>query len=324
MSRVLILFVAILFIPSLSFAQAKVESITVQNSNVYYYMSGIEKQFNILFLADTHFTVEDERGREYISYSKRMGGGAVLPENYGKTNGTDKSLAGSLAKAQQNKSELVVLGGDIINFPSLASVEHVRMMLDTAEVKWIYTAGNHDWHYEGEPGTDFEQRKKWTGTAMAPLYQANDNPMCMSRQINGINVVAIDNSLFEITEEQLDFFKNELRRGMPLILCVHIPLYTPGHNIDYGCGSPEWSKATDIYYEIERRLPWPEDGCSATTKEFHKLALSSPEVVGIYAGHVHEEAVDFVNDRLQFVVDANRNRHDVVIHFIPTDTFLSR
>lgn len=304
-------------IPALCFGSKHVESITVQNGNVYYYMPDIKKPFGMLFLADTHFTVEDERGRDFYDYTARMGGAAVKPENYGTTNGRDKALGASLAKAQKCGAELVVLGGDIINFPSLASVEHLRQMLDTADVNWVYTAGNHDWHYEGEPGIDFDQRRKWTASAMAPLYQPGDNPMYLSRQINGINVVAIDNSLFEITPEQLEFFKKELARGLPVILCLHIPLYTPGHNIDYGCGSPEWDKSTDCYYEIERRLPWPENGCSDLTYEFHHLAINSPEVIGIYAGHTHEEAVDYINDRIQFVVDANYNYKDVVIHFIP-------
>lgn len=299
------------------FGSKHVESITVQNGNVYYYMPDIEKPFSMLFLADTHFTVEDVRGRDFHDYTARMGGAAVEPANYGKTNGHDKALGASLAKAQQCGAELVVLGGDIINFPSLASVEHLREMLDTAAVNWVYTAGNHDWHYEGEPGIDFDQRQKWTGSAMAPLYHPGDNPMYLSRQIGGINVVAIDNSLFEITPAQLEFFKKELTRGLPVILCLHIPLYTPGHNIDYGCGSPEWNKSTDCYYEIERRLPWPENGCSDLTREFHHLAINSPEVIGIYAGHTHEEAVDFINDRIQFVVDANYNHKDVIIHFIP-------
>lgn len=63
----------------------------------------------------------------------------------------------------------------------------------------------------------------------------------------------IDNSLFEITEEQLKFFKKQVERGLPVVLSMHIPVYVQGHDIDYGCGSPHWNKANDCYYEIERR-----------------------------------------------------------------------
>lgn len=67
----------------------------------------------------------------------------------------------SLDKAKKEQAALVILGGDIVNFPSLASVEHLKAMLDASGLNWTYTAGNHDWHYEGEPGTSFAQREKW-------------------------------------------------------------------------------------------------------------------------------------------------------------------
>ena len=44
---------------------SKLESITVQDGYVYYYLRGMEKTFTVMFLADTHFTIEDERGREF-------------------------------------------------------------------------------------------------------------------------------------------------------------------------------------------------------------------------------------------------------------------
>ena len=294
------------------------ESITVQDGNVYYYIKGLEKPFNVLFLADTHFTIEDERGRDYYDYTRRMGGSTVEPENYGKGNGRDLALCASLDKAKKEGSELVILGGDIINFPSSASVEYIDSLLDKSGLEWMYIAGNHDWHYEGESGTAFFQREKWTYSNLKDLYQG-DNPMCYSKVVHNINFVMIDNSAFEITQEQLSFLQGQINRGLPIILSMHIPVYLSGHNIDYGCGHPDWNKKNDIYYEIERRDPWPEKGFTEITYQFRNLVLNSPEVIGIYAGHTHEEAIDFFNDKLQYVVDANYNKKDVLIHFIPSD-----
>ena len=140
---------------------SKLESITVQDGYVYYYLRGMEKTFTVMFLADTHFTIEDERGREFYDNTRRMGGAAVQPQNYGKSNGRERALLRSLDKAKKEQAALVILGGDIVNFPSLASVEHLKAMLDASGLNWTYTAGNHDWHYEGEPGTSFAQREKW-------------------------------------------------------------------------------------------------------------------------------------------------------------------
>ncbi|WP_455641326.1 metallophosphoesterase family protein [Parabacteroides sp.] len=295
-----------------------VNNVIVRNGHVYYYMKGLEKPFNVLFLADTHFTVEDERGREFYKYSKRMGGEAVEPENYGVGNGRDRALEASLAKARETNCELVLLGGDIINFPSLASVERLKTLLDSSSLNWMYISGNHDWHYEGEPGKAFDQREKWINKHLKALYQGN-NPMFSSQIIGGVNFIMIDNSTFEITPEQLEFLQEQIQRGIPILLSMHIPLYQLGHGVDYGCGNPHWCCANDCYYEVEHREPWPEGGCTEITRQFRECVIYSPEVIGVYAGHMHEKAIDFFNDKLQYVVDANFNNEDVLIHFLPVE-----
>lgn len=82
---------------------SKLESITVQDGYVYYYLRGMEKTFTVMFLADTHFTIEDERGREFYDNTRRMGGAAVQPQNYGKSNGRERALLRSLDKAKRNR-----------------------------------------------------------------------------------------------------------------------------------------------------------------------------------------------------------------------------
>lgn len=298
--------------------ESYVEHITVQDGDVYFYVKNLDKPFNVVFLADSHITVEDERGEDYYQYAKRMGGYAVEPENYGKSNGREQGLISSLNKAKETKSELVILGGDIINFPSLASAELVAEILNESGLKWAYIAGNHDWHYEGEEGEAQELRSKWLRSNLQALYQGN-NPLSYSMVINDVNFVFIDNSTFEITEEQLDFMRQEIEKSLPIVLSMHIPVYLKGHNIDYGCGHPDWNKENDIYYEIERREPWPEIGHTQTTFKFRELVLNSPEVIGIFAGHTHEEAVDFYNSKVQCVADANYRSKDFVMHFIPAE-----
>lgn len=295
-----------------------VEHIIVKNENVYFYVKGLEKSFTALFLADSHITVEDERGKDYYDYSKRMGGYAVEPENYGKSNGRECGLAFSLDKAKEFDSGLVILGGDILNFPSLASVEFVAQQLNESGLKWAYIAGNHDWHYEGEAGTSGELRDKWIHTNLQPLYQGND-PMAYSIFLNNINFVFIDNSAFEITEEQVNFLRQQINKRTPIILSMHIPVYLQGHNIDYGCGHPEWNKEHDTYYEIERRKPWPEEGHTLTTLQFREIVLNNPEVIGIFAGHTHEEVVDFYNEKVQCVTDANYKNKHFIMHFVPAE-----
>lgn len=318
MKKYILLLLALTLFVNISEARRRpttpVESVTFGSSRVDYFMKEPQSPFQVMFLSDTHFTVEDERGREYYDYTRRMGGWAVEPENYGKTNGREAALLASLEKARKERVELVILGGDILNFPSLASAEWLRRTMDSSGLKWAYIAGNHDWHYEGEEGSADSLRQKWTASNLNTLYQ-DKNPMYYARVIRGINFVMIDNSTNEISPVQLAFLKAEQAKGHPIILSVHVPLYLPGHNTDYGCGNPQWNTANDTYYEIERRQPWPNEGHTRTTYDFCKAVWDSPLVIGIFAGHTHEAAVDIHNNIPQFVLGANYNGADYLIRF---------
>ncbi len=294
-----------------------VKMVTVESDNLYYYMDTLTKPFQVMFLSDTHFTIEDERGRDFYPYTRRMGGAAVEPENYGISNGNDNSLRASLEKARKAHVELVILGGDIINFPSKASVETLYQILEESGLKWVYVSGNHDWHYEGESGEASVLRNQWQERNLFPLYQGN-HPLYSSVVLHGINFVQIDNSTHEITEEQLSFFKEQLKQKYPIVLSMHVPLYLEGHNIDYSCGHPDWNKAHDPYAEIEGREPWPEEGHTPTTYAFCETVWNSPSVIGVLAGHTHTRSVDFYRNKIQYVSGANRSGEDVLIHFIPS------
>lgn len=297
--------------------QKIVQNIAIEEKQVNYYVHNLEKPFKAMFLADIHYTIEDERGEQFYDYSKRMGGAAVEPLNYGKSNGREVALMKSLEKAKKEEVQLVILGGDILNFPSLASAESLLEIMNESGLQWMYTAGNHDWHYEGEQGKPSELRAKWQATNLKPLYQG-ENPLYTSKTINGINFVTIDNSTFEITPEQLVFFKSQVDKKLPLILAMHIPIYTPERidNIDYGCGHPNWNAKNDTYHQIERRIPWPTNGHTQTTYDFRKLVLGSDNIIGVYAGHTHKRLIDIHHNIFQYVVDSNFNGDDVIINFM--------
>lgn len=53
--------------------ESPLESLTVKDGQVYYYLRHAEKNFKVMFLADTHFTIEDERGKDFYSFTQRMG-----------------------------------------------------------------------------------------------------------------------------------------------------------------------------------------------------------------------------------------------------------
>lgn len=278
----------------------------------------ILKPWKMLMLADTHLFREDERDAEYRPFSARMAAAYNHTQHFetGQPTDPETCFQETLKIAQAEEASLVALVGDILSFPSHAAVDWVQQRLQAAGLPHLYVAGNHDWHYEGLPGTLAELRATWIRDRLQPLYAAH-NPLMMTHEAGGVRIVAIDNSNYQITDEQLDYFRNEINTGSPLLLLVHIPLYAPLRPVGFGCGHPDWGSATDENYELERRERWPESGHSATTFEFHRLVFSSPQVLGVLAGHIHRPSVDIVNGTPQVVTGHNATGAHLQIEFQP-------
>ena len=206
--------------------------------------------------------------------------------------------------------------GDIFSFPSESAIKWVEEKLKKIDLPYVYTAGNHDWHYEGMEGTSTQLRSTWIQKRLLPLYQGS-NPLMSSKEIHGIRFVTIDNSNYEILPEQLAFFNKEKQLGKPILLMVHIPLFASERPLGFGCGHPDWNAKNDRNFKLERRLPWSETGHSKTTMEFHKEVFRSENLLGILAGHIHEQSLDVVNGIPQIVTQANATGAYLHVEFVP-------
>ncbi|MDR0338549.1 MAG: metallophosphoesterase [Planctomycetaceae bacterium] len=272
-----------MFVPSLIYAQPETKNAEnhIDNSNdkeTIIFASEVKQSLSFLQISDSHISCDNESDTEYLSYSKRMGGGTV-------TQNRIDFFDDLLKKAKEEKVDFIALTGDIINYPSATAVQTVFDILKRSEIPFLYTAGNHDWHYEGMEGTEEELRQEWIEKRLKPLYQGT-NPMCSSTLFKEINVVCIDNSTYQISEQQLEFYKEQRSKPEPIVLLMHIPLYMFSLGI-FSCGHPDWSEKTDPYYKIERRLPWSKDGCTKTTKQFVQEVWTTPQLLSVFTGHTH-------------------------------------
>jgi hypothetical protein len=140
-------------------------------------------------------------------------------------------------------------------------------------------------------GTEEELRLEWIEKRLKPLYQGA-NPMYSSTLLKGVNIVCIDNSTYQISEQQLEFYREQYSRPEPIVLLMHIPLYMFSLGIS-SCGHPDWSEKTDPLYKIERRPPWPKEGCTKTTKQFVREVRTTPQLLGVFTGHTHQARTVF-------------------------------
>ncbi len=290
----------------------------IDGNRVRFYNAAVKDRFSILMIADTHLFTDDNRGEPYQQYSGRMAKAYNQTKNFetGAPTFPAECFQQSLSIAKKEAVSLVALIGDIVSFPSEAAVEWVSDQMKNSGLPYLYVAGNHDWHYEGMSGSLESLRKKWINQRLQPLYQ-KDHPLMTVREINGVLLVAIDNSYYEILPEQLSFFQHQLARKMPVLLMVHIPLYAPGRPVSFGCGHPDWGAKADQNYVLERRERWPEKGHTATTLAFYKEVILAQNLIGVLAGHTHRQSLDVMNGLPQIVTNANATGAYLHVDFIP-------
>ncbi len=262
-------------------------------------LEGLTRPVRMLHLTDTHLRFYDERDGERfqgcVEYTKRI-------EEYHRERGTEpdpeKPFRQSMALAATQDLDLLALTGDIIHFPSPASVEFVIEQITQLGVPAIYTSGNHDVHYTDEP-VNAEIRLTRLA-ALQPLH--NGDPDCNARDIGGIRFVSVDNSVPQLSRKQVDFVKAQLQQGQPTVLLFHWPLSLPTLRdaVIEMLGSPPMMGDPD--WSTQSRVAWQVSEDTPETLEFVEAVTTAPNVVAVFCGHVHFAHADAINARaVQYV-----------------------
>lgn len=267
----------------------------------------------IMHITDSHITIPDAKDSLIWDKCKRMHKAYENTKSHVSKKNVSREDAFKILinQAKKLKVDIIVLTGDIINFPSEKSVDFVYNTLKDYEIPYLYVAGNHDWHLEGTPGSS-EKLRDETLHILESLYQQK-NPLYNATLINGINFICIDNSTYQINKKQLAFFKNEIKKGYPIVLLMHIPVYT-SFGIQSTMGNPAWGADIDKSYIIEKRERWSKEGNTTTTKEFYQLIMNTPDII-VLSGHIHTNSMEIENNLIQFTTGMSRDGHYRIIEF---------
>jgi 3',5'-cyclic AMP phosphodiesterase CpdA len=245
-----------------------------QNQSATIQVSGARTNLKFMQITDAHISLSVAGETNMMQYAERMHKAYTGPRRHFRqdtSKTTFEYLDDVLRQARKDGVELLLLTGDIVNFPSAASVDYVCARLKETGIPWLYIAGNHDWHYEGFPGSLDALRKTWTEKSLLPLYQGR-NPLYYSQVIKGINFVGIDNSTGKVSQQQVDFLKAQLQRTEPIIVLSHIP-----YNFTLQGGR----RGLDPFVQT--------------------MLASRGKVVGVFAGHSHQFSLSFSGNLCQYV-----------------------
>ena len=248
---------------------------------------GAEKPFTLLHISDTHLTLADERN------DKRK-----LDLAKGRSTCFTTALS-DLEEAERYAKEhdlTIVHTGDLIDFVSEANLDAAKRF--TSENDVFFAAGNHEFSlYVGEAIEDEAYRNQ----SLAHVQEAFTNDIRFSsRVINGVRLIAIDDSYYRFDRPQLEKLKEETSDGLPVILLLHNPLYEPElfrvarpkGDSAYLTSTPEELMSD---YSEHRFNQQKADDITLETTEFIK---SCPQIKAIFTGHLHYDYEGKLTERI--------------------------
>lgn len=280
---------------------------------------GATAPFKALHISDSHLTRSDstdnERKRKLAVKRKKIFKEAEL----------------QLAKAVRHCNEnnmLLLHSGDLIDFVTDANLEYVKETF--AQVNCFASVGNHEFsQYVGEAKEDAAYKAQNYDN----VQKAYPNDITFaSRVINGVNFIAIDDVYYNFTDRQLKLMKKEVKKGLPIVMLCHVPLYTEGHREFRQAGDPTKTLAvtgapaeiTDAY-PVRKDLPdelyWKNTCVSQKadkpTLRFINWLKKQPELKAILCGHLHYfHQSSFSPTATQYIVGAGYNGNAYEIEFV--------
>ena len=247
---------------------------------------GLEKTLRFLHVTDTHITRDDPSGRRRRE--------EIFNVDY--ENCAEDYFLQAVAYAKQENIPILHTG-DMIDFLSKGNFDFIDRYF--SDLDYIYAAGNHDFcHWVGRAKEDYAY--KWEKIKeIAPHIGCN--LYFDSRVIGGVNFVTLDDSYYLISDAQTEMLRAEAARGYPIVLAMHVPLYTEAfaaattqsNPCAYLTGAPEELLRS---YPEDRRLQQTPDEATLRAIAYIK---SEPSIKAIITGHLHRNLEDTVAGKPQ-------------------------
>ncbi|MFR9163579.1 MAG: metallophosphoesterase family protein [Lachnospiraceae bacterium] len=132
--------------------QDSVKSAALQVEEQTIIVPGLVGAYRYLFLSDTHIiTLNGEETQQQLENALPRRDTLFLDAQGRKP---EETFPDWMAYANEQKVDGVLLGGDIIDFPSQSNLDFLEENLGKLEMPVLYVPGNHDWTYPWEYMTE--------------------------------------------------------------------------------------------------------------------------------------------------------------------------
>lgn len=256
-------------------------------------ISGLEEEFEIIFLSDTHISLCDERDASLLEKAASRYNGFRNADG----EGADVSFQSLMNYVSQKKPELLILGGDIVDSAMWASIEFVKDALTELQIPWIYEMGNHDFEYGGE----YFSEKAYTDYFPRFSNISDSKNGFQLVEYEKFVVLAVDDKSNQVCEEAVKALEKLYEKEKPVILVMHVPIEPLTDSTLTEETKRVWKPSPDGHSRV---LLGPHS-CypNETTQKFLDLVLAHDSPVElVLAGHIHFYHRDNLTDKLVQVV----------------------
>ena len=273
---------------------------------------GLPKPFSVLHISDTHlaeaYPDEPKAKLEQRRDRMRCFGGRQ-----------EEALRDSLVWAKEN-ADYVVHTGDLIDWQSRANFDLVRKYFGP---NMCGSMGNHEfsptmWRSEVKETHD-EKYKDLSRAVLSETYPFDIS--FQSTVVNGVNFVTLDDVYGYVTAGQVERFHAEAKKGLPIVLCMHVPFMSDEIAIasnKFWMGG-HWNRKSMKF--TSAAVPDPDAARKVqmedpVMRDFIAYLKTEPLLKGILTGHLHFTIQDdFSPTARQYVVGGNYMFHGQEVLF---------
>ncbi len=262
---------------------------------------GVEKPFKFIHVSDTHLTNADGRDNQRKN-------GLAKDRRAGFPN-AEKNLNEIIVYATKN-ARMVVHTGDLIDFVSHENLDRAKEFYNAVDCFMV--AGNHEFsQYVGEAWEDENYRNQ----SLSSVQKSFENDIrFFSKIVNGVNFVGVDNGYYLFDKEQYKALKKEIKKGYPIILCMHVPLHEKGLYVwrmgispcAYLTATPKRLMKTYPEYRFRQQL------ANRITRRAVKLIEKNKSVKAILAGHLHHDFESRLKNKIQYITGVDTIREFLI------------
>ncbi len=260
---------------------------------------GLPEPFSVMHFSDSHLTAayddEPEETRRIAKARTTTFGGRQ-----------EEALRDAIDWAKKN-ADYVLHTGDLVDFQSRANFDVARKYCGDMALACV---GNHEYQWPNTYLKSGMSQEEFRAASRAPIAEAYGYDLTFRAKVErGVNFVMIDDAFGTVTEAQVARFAEEAKKGLPIVLCMHVPFFTPF----ILTAKAKFAKNAKGF---DGRTPEPRRGDhlrqlnDPVTRGFIAHLKAQPILKAILTGHLHIGVEErFSPTAMQYVVAGNYMFH---------------